>query len=96
MLDGYDSYFEREDVTLSYPEESTDIRQLSTGLSNVVVHSDNESPPIVSVVKVTEASCLAIKDGPKVILPSLIQVGLNQQKWLAIYVSLSPPPCSIC
>lgn len=72
-----DSYFEREDITLSYPEESSNTGMPSTGLSNVVVHSsssENETTPIVGVVKVVVTSCLAVKEGSEVVLQSLIQV----------------------
>ena len=71
-----DSYFEREDITLSYPEESSNTGLPSTGLSNVVVHSssEDETPPIVGVVKVLDTSCLAVKEGSEVVLQSLILV----------------------
>ncbi len=82
-----DSYFDREDVILSYPDESSNTGQPSTGLSNVVVRSDDddETPPIVGVARIVDTSCLAIKEGPKVILPSLIRVGEENSAEMSIH-----------
>lgn len=75
-----DSYFEYDEVTLEYPEGSSDSVKPSTGLSKVVVKpstSEEDTDLNSGTAGVSETGCLASKDESFIVMRSLIQVRLD-------------------